>query len=146
MHDGRHPDGTPQSPYYPDNHPKYPGCFKGMKQILQECLLISDRQTLKASCRTSLNKCPPGRTDCCCWRMLYSQPDFMEQKSALEELIKGTGHLILFYLKFHCELNFIEQYWGNAKFQYQKTSLTNNDDEMIENMKECLDAVPVELI
>ena len=92
------------------------GYFKGMEQILQEHLLISDGQTLKASCRTSLNKCPPGRTDCCCQRMLYSQPDFMEQKSTLEELIEGAGHLILFYPKFHCELNFIGQYWGNANF------------------------------
>ena len=65
---------------------------------------------------TSLNKCPPGITYCCCQRMLYSQPDFMEQKSALEELIEGASQLILFYPKFHCELNFIEQYWGNARF------------------------------
>ena len=146
MHDGRHPNGTAQSLYYPDDHPQYPGYFKGMEQILRERLLISDGQTLKASCGTSLNKCPPGITYCCCRRMLYSQPDFMEQKSALEELIEGAGHLILFYPKFHCELNFIEQYWGNAKFRYQKTALTNNDDEMMENMKACLDVVPVELI
>ncbi|CAG8744627.1 13827_t:CDS:2 [Cetraspora pellucida] len=43
------------------------------------------------------------------------QPDFTMQKSALEELIVERGHICIFYPKFYCELNFIEQYWGAAK-------------------------------
>ena len=39
----------------------------------------------------------------------------MKQKSALEEAILEAGHKCIFYPKFHCELNFIERYWGTAK-------------------------------
>ena len=74
------------------------------------------------------------------------QDDFKEQKSLLQELYENAGHLCLYYPKFHCELNFIEQYWGNAKFRYRETPLTTNDNEMIKNMWDCLDAVPVESI
>jgi hypothetical protein len=30
-------------------------------------------------------------------------------------LLRGCGHICDFYPKYHCELNFIEQYWGTAK-------------------------------
>ena len=64
----------------------------------------------------------------------------------LQELYEDTGHLCLYYPKFHCELNFIEQYWGNAKFRYQETPFTNNEEQMMLNMHECLDSVPVDCI
>ena len=34
----------------------------------------------------------------------------MSQKLLLQERIKSRGHLCDFYPKYHCELNFIEQY------------------------------------
>ena len=43
------------------------------------------------------------------------QPDFQEQRSILEEAIIKAGHIFERYLKFHCECNFIERYWGFAK-------------------------------
>jgi hypothetical protein len=49
-------------------------------------------------------------------KILYNQEDFKQQKSLLREFYEDTGHLCLYYPKFHCELNFTEQYWGNAKF------------------------------
>ncbi|KIJ40787.1 hypothetical protein M422DRAFT_82849, partial [Sphaerobolus stellatus SS14] len=50
--------------------------------------------------------------------ILYNQSDFIEQKSALVELIESHGHSVIFYPKFHCELNFIEQCWGASKYEY----------------------------
>lgn len=56
-----------------------------------------------------------NRTDCCARRIVSLQPDFLSQKSALEEVILEAGHKCIFYPKFHCELNYIERYWGAAK-------------------------------
>jgi hypothetical protein len=146
MRNGKLPDGTPQTLYYPDNHPWFPGFFKGMEQILRERGLLPTDRILKAQCGTSLKKCKPGQTACCCRQILYNQEDFKQQKSLLQEVYEDAGHLCIYYPKFHCELNFIEQYWGNTKFRYRETPFTNNEEEMIHNMCECLDSVPVELI
>ncbi|KIJ49123.1 hypothetical protein M422DRAFT_161769, partial [Sphaerobolus stellatus SS14] len=63
-------------------------------------------------------KCKDSKASCCCWQVLYNQPDFVGQKSALIEFIEAHGHLVIFYPKLHCELNFIEQCWGAAKYDY----------------------------
>ena len=146
MRDGQLPDGTPQALYYPDDHPCFPGFFKGMEQILRERGLLPTDRTLKAQCGTSLKRCPPGQTMCCCRQILYNQEDFKQQQSLLQELYEDAGHLCLYYPKFHCELNFIEQYWGNAKFRYRETPFTNSEEQMLQNMRECLDSVPVDCI
>ena len=56
-----------------------------------------------------------NRTNCCARRIISLQSDFLSQKSALEEVILEVGHRCIFYLKFHCKLNYIERYWGVAK-------------------------------
>lgn len=38
-----------------------------------------------------------------------------EQRSSIEEVIANVGHLVEFFPKFHCECNFIERFWGEAK-------------------------------
>src|SRR5205807_1805003 len=48
-------------------------------------------------------------------RILSCQSDFASQKSCLQEMIEAAGHMCIFYLKFHCELNFIESFWAEAK-------------------------------
>ena len=88
-------------------------------------------------------RCKNGLTNCCCRRLLFCQPDFKTQKSRLEEFITSRGHICDFYPKYHCELNFIEQYWGAAKFRYRNTTRTANIIEMEENMIACLDDVPL---
>ncbi|KAF9224278.1 hypothetical protein BS17DRAFT_831223, partial [Gyrodon lividus] len=60
-------------------------------------------------------KCAPCSTNCCCCCILYNQFDFINVKSLLEITCKRRGFRLLFLLKFHCELNFIEQCWGYAK-------------------------------
>jgi hypothetical protein len=134
-------NGTEQPLYWPDNHSQFPGCFKGMKQIIQERGLW--RNGLKAQCKSTCWSACTG-TACCCRRILFNQPDFVNQKSALEELIEDRGHLCTFYPKFHCELNFIEQYWGAAKYRYRATPLTESIEEMERNVMACLDNVPLD--
>ncbi|PKK58621.1 hypothetical protein RhiirC2_647186, partial [Rhizophagus irregularis] len=36
----------------------------------------------------------------------HSNPIFLAQKSLIQEIIENRGHKVIFYLKFHCELNF----------------------------------------
>jgi len=43
------------------------------------------------------------------------EPDFCAQKSLVKEVIESAGHLCLFLPKFHCELDFIEYFWGMVK-------------------------------
>jgi hypothetical protein len=117
-----------------------------MRKILQERgLWPSDRRRFLAQCNSNF-KCDAGPTDCCARRTLFCQPDFVQQKSALSELVKRRGHLCDFYPKYHCELNFIEQYWGAAKLRYRNTPSTRSIAEMCINVKLCLDAVPLESI
>ncbi|KAA1476290.1 hypothetical protein DENSPDRAFT_784809 [Dentipellis sp. KUC8613] len=136
MRDARFSDGSPQPLYFPDDHPTMPGWFKGTEQILRERGLYP-ASGLSASCK----KCPQDRKDCCCRRVLYFQPDFAGQKSALEELCEARGHLCDFYPKFHPELNFIEQYWGAGKLRYRVAPRTSDTEEMERIVKESLDDI-----
>lgn len=51
---------------------------------------------------------------CCGRKILSLQRDFQLQKGRLQESLEPK-HTVLFYPKFHCELNWIEYYWGAAK-------------------------------
>ncbi|KAI0070612.1 hypothetical protein K474DRAFT_1687385 [Panus rudis PR-1116 ss-1] len=123
MHPGYLPNGEIQSLYFDEDHPEMPGWFKGMKQIIQERGLWPEGRELRA------------HTDCCCRRLLFTQPDFNSLSP------DSRGHICDFYPKYHPELNFIEQYWGAAKFLYRSTPPTDNVQQMEANMKTCLDSV-----
>ena len=117
MHDGTNPStGKSQSFYFPDDHPQYPGWFKGMEQIIHKCKLWP-KGGLLVECTGP--KHPEGPANCCCRHLLFLQPDFISQKPMLQEHIELCGHLCDFYPKYHCELNFIEQYWGAAKLRFR---------------------------
>ena len=73
---------------------------------------------------------PPDKDDCCCWKILFNQPDFISQKSELQELVGNCGHLCDFYPKYHWELNFIEQYWGAAKLSDCKAGRATTLDDL----------------
>lgn len=139
MRHGKLPNGQSQDFYFPDDHPQCPGWFKGMENIIRERRLWPDGG-LRAQCEGF--KCEPGRTDCCCCRLLFTQPDFVDQKSRLEELIESCGHICDFYPKFHLELNCIEQYWGASKYLYRLSPVTSDMQQMRENVRACLDAIP----
>lgn len=147
MRDGVFPDGTPQSMYYPDDHrdASLAGHFKGMRQLIKERREkgadIPDPEKLKAQCTGF--KCAKGSTMCCCRRILYTQPDFASQKSRLEEICEARGYQVIFFPKYHPELNCIEQCWGFAKRIYRLFPPSSRDEDLERNVKEALDAVPL---
>jgi hypothetical protein len=104
-----------------------PSWFKGMELIIHERGLWLARG-LKAQCANF--HCPPRHTDCYCRRLLFSQPDFINQKSQVQELVELCGHFCDFYPKYHCELNFFEQYWGAVKLRFQSMAHATTLEKM----------------
>ena len=80
MGDAQFHDGRPQRLYFEAPHPRT-GTFKGMVVILEECGYTHARN-LQAECKDF--KCVPGATACCCCRLLFNEPDFVNVKSVLE--------------------------------------------------------------
>jgi hypothetical protein len=117
--------------------------IKGIKTILTERNkhLDSKGKNLKLLCVWCKNKVTEreeavrnGTIDqlCCATYVLSQEPDFMEQEEWLSEEVKAAGHKIIFFPKYHCELNFIEMIWGWLKSyfrrncQYNYNSLKNS--------------------
>ncbi|KAJ3992181.1 hypothetical protein F5050DRAFT_1801841 [Lentinula boryana] len=128
-------DGTVQELYYPDCHPKYPGWFKGTRVLIQERREKGHDLPDK--------KCEVGRTDCCCRRILYLEPDFVNQKSLLEEHCEARGYSVIFLPKYHCELNCIEQCWGYAKRVYRMFPTSSLEADLKTNTISALESVPL---
>jgi hypothetical protein len=98
---------------------KLPGAKPTDKALLVQC---------KGRCDTVAGLTRPLETKdtpeyCCLRRALWSQPDFQEEENsepAIKTLIKSRGHIFLALPKYHCELNFIEMYWGRVKYELRK--------------------------
>jgi hypothetical protein len=104
------------------------GRNKGLEIILSERGLYP-AAGLKGACPNAKSHTPAN--DCCCVRLLATQPDFAAECSALQHLVEGqvaipgttmttARHHCFFLPKFHCELNWIERMWGASK-QYTRT-------------------------
>ncbi|KDN44208.1 hypothetical protein RSAG8_05681, partial [Rhizoctonia solani AG-8 WAC10335] len=109
MTGGYFSDGTPQSFYWPEDHPRA-GWFKGMAEILKE-RGWENAYKINAKC----TRCDKTRTDCCLRRILYNEPDFANPISIVERLVTSRGIGFLLLPKFHPELHPIEMCWGKAK-------------------------------
>ncbi|KAF7319733.1 hypothetical protein MKEN_00755500 [Mycena kentingensis (nom. inval.)] len=137
---------VPQSLYFPDGHPRA-GIFKGMWTLLLERGLVDGKENLRAQCGTSF-KCkdtsPTAR--CCCRRILYNQPDFVNVESLIETLARDQGSCVLFLPKFHCEVNPIEQYWGHGKRLYRLNPPSSKEEDVIANALAALDSIPLDAI
>lgn len=59
---------------------------------------------------------------CCLTYVLSEEPDIKGQKEWLEEVVEECGCNIIFYPKYHCELNFIEMVWGWIKSYHRRSS------------------------
>lgn len=130
----------PQPMIYPSDHPKHPNEPKGIKAVLMERGLFQTK--LRGKCES---KCDVAATACCLKRILELQPDFQEQKSLVQEVIEAAGHLCIFLPKFHCELNFIEFFWGAVK-KYLRDHCDYTFDTLKENMPIALASVSLNTI
>jgi hypothetical protein len=135
-----------QSFYFPTNHPKHAGLFKGMSVILQERgLSVSVLSAKRAQCRKN-SKCEKGPdwkyTDYCLRRIIFEQTDFVNLPFLLESLASDLGVVVVFLPRFHPELNFIEQCWGFAKRPYRETPPSSALEDLEWNTCESLDRVP----
>jgi hypothetical protein len=129
-----------QSMVYPPDHAEFPGQLKGIKAVLSERGLYQGR--LRGKCAGS---CVPGATDCCNRHILKHQPDFQAQKSLVQEVIERKGHLCIFLPKFHCELAFIEFFWGSTK-KYLRENCDYTFDTLKSNMPIAMSSVPLATI
>ena len=66
-----------------------------------------------------------GETDCCGRTAMASQPDFKAQRGMLQEAIIAAGHEVIFYPKFHCELNYIENFWDQQNGMHETIVITH---------------------
>src|SRR6266487_352760 len=124
---------------FPVDHPTFPDMPKGIKQVLFERGLFVEGIRMKC-----LN-CTPDTSNCCAQHILGNQPDFKAQKSLVQEVLEAAGHLCIFLPKFHCELNFIEFFWGSVK-KYLRDNCDYTFDTLKENMPKALESVPIECI
>lgn len=119
------------------------GTPKGMKIILQERGLWSNGlRKICRECKAEGPKSSSERTSCCARRILELQPDFSSQKSRLQEVIESHGHHVIFYPKFHCELNYIEMYWGAAK-KYTRDNCDYSWRGLLDTVPKALDSIPL---
>jgi hypothetical protein len=135
-------DGTPQSLYFPHDHPQA-NIFKGMAVILEE-RGYGDMSKKRAECKNFA--CAPGATDCCCRRILYNEHDFANVETILQMFCRARGYTVLFLPKFHCELNFIEQCWGRAKTVYRTYPESSREDVLEANTVRALESIPLSMM
>jgi len=113
---------------------------KGIKAVLVERGLWPQGKFL-LDCK----ECPAGSVRCCARKMMVSQPDFLEQRSALEDLVAKRDHTVEFYPKFHCETNFIERFWGEAK-KRARDECDYSFEGLRKRVPEILRSIPLEHI
>jgi hypothetical protein len=59
---------------------------------------------------------------------MAAQRDLQAQNGRLQQEHEATGQEVIFYPKFHCELNFIEHFWCSCKTYTRVTALLQCKD------------------
>lgn len=67
------------------------------------------------------------------------------QRPLVREVIENRGHKVIFYPKFHCELNFIEMFWGAAK-RYTRNNCDYSFKGLEKIVPEALNSISLETI
>ena len=114
------------------------GVQKGLRTILTERGKFTNNfgHELKKMCHPcgkfrgeELKEYQESTPQCCGTRVLSEEPDFARQKEYLaEEVEKWEGCTIIFFPKYHCELNFIEMVWGWTKSYHRRNCTYNFKD------------------
>ncbi|CAG8799636.1 19386_t:CDS:2 [Cetraspora pellucida] len=117
---------------------------KGIQWVLNERGLWRDGMMLECiSCKKK--EADPNIIDCCVHRLMANQPDFLEQCGQIQQEIESRGHKVIFYPKFHPELNYIEMYWGMAK-KYTRSNCEYSLPKTRESIIRAFDSISVEQI
>ena len=65
---------------------------------------------------------------CCARYVLANKPDFLAQEEWFTQVAHEAGFEIIFYPKYHRELNYIEMIWGWVKNCHRRTCTYNYKD------------------
>ena len=76
---------------------------------------------------------------------LEAEDDFRNEVSLLETVIRAAGHDVIFYPKFHCELNYIEYYWAALK-RYTRENCRYSFQELEATVLKGMDSVELKTI
>ncbi|KAA8914313.1 hypothetical protein FN846DRAFT_758996, partial [Sphaerosporella brunnea] len=148
--------GLPQAMVYPDNYKDVflRGKTKGLKVVLKERGLwpesgrnpFGNKFLLECPTTYSRSGCLPKEEGRCCAKsVMAAQRDFQEQKGWLQEEFEAAHQEVIFYPKFHCELNFIEQFWCAAKW-YTRENCEYTIEGLRRILPEALHSVPLQSI
>jgi hypothetical protein len=113
------------------------GVQKGARQILLE--RGKHRNDQGHELRFQCQHCKKNTSDddraeglisakCCASYVLSHEPDFLEQEEWLTQAVHDAGFEIIFYPKYHCELNYIEMVWGWTKSHHRRNCTYNYKD------------------
>ena len=90
------------------------------------------------------DRCEVGK-GYCALRILEAEEDFRNEISLLETIIQAAGHEVIFYPKFHCELNYIEYYWAALK-RYTRDNCQYSFAELEPTVLRAMDSIEVKTI
>jgi len=132
------------------------GIQKGLKTILTERGKFRDAVglPLRKICNPCKHHTPIedriaggyNNDKCCAVRVLSEEPDFAAQKEWLTEEVEKLGHSVILYPKYHCELNFIENFWGWLK-AYHRSNCTYNFRDLSEGLPNTIEnVIPISFI
>ena len=82
---------------------------------------------------------------CCVFRIMEDEEDIANERSLLEIEITARGHECIFCPKFHCELNYIEFFWGAVK-RYTRENCNYSFVDLEDTIKAGLNSISLTAI